>query len=84
MAKGKDKMLTVREAAERIGASNISVRIWAAAGRFPGAQKQETPVGGYWLIPESALVGFEMGKAGRPFKPESELKRKRSIKAKGN
>lgn len=64
-------MLTVREAAERIGASSISVRIWASKGRFPGARKEETPVGSYWLIPESSLEGFEMGSAGRPAKPEA-------------
>jgi excisionase family DNA binding protein len=80
MAKGKDKMLTVKEAAERVGASAISVRIWASQGRFKGARKEETPVGGYWLIPESALEGFTLRKAGRPFKPEAELKNKRRVR----
>jgi hypothetical protein len=85
MAKGKEKMLTAREAAERIGASIISVRVWVAAGRFPGAVKEETPVGSYWLIPESALEGFQMGKAGRPQRPESELKYpRRKSKAKSS
>lgn len=64
-------MLTVSEAAARIGASPISVRIWASRGRFPGAVKEETPVGSYWLIPEKSLEGFEMGSAGRPAKTKT-------------
>jgi hypothetical protein len=82
---GEQKMLTVREVAERVGAKDASVRIWANKGRFPGAKKESSPAGEYWLIPESALVGFEMGRAGRPSRPESELKYpKRKSRAKGN
>ncbi|HXG66556.1 MAG TPA: helix-turn-helix domain-containing protein [Blastocatellia bacterium] len=57
-------MLTTKEAAEELGAAERSVRLWAKQGRFPGATAQETPRGPYWLIPESALVGFEMSKPG--------------------
>lgn len=74
-------MLTVKEAAERVGASAISVRIWASRGRFKGAKKEVSPIGEYWMIPESALLGFEMGRAGRPQKPLAELKSKPRRKA---
>ena len=69
-------MLTVKEAAAKIGAAEISVRIWAKAGRFSGARKEETPMGEYWLIPENALERFENPGRGRPRKPLSELKSK--------
>ena len=60
-------MLTVREVAERIGAGESSIRIWAAEGRFPGAKRETPPAGSpYWLIPESALTGFVKRDVGRP------------------
>jgi hypothetical protein len=61
-------MLTVRETAARLGAAEVSVRIWASRGRFPGARKESTPFGDFWLIPETALEGFKMGSPGRPSK----------------
>lgn len=70
--KSEVKMLTVREAASRIGAAVDSVRIWASKGRFPGARKESSPIGDYWLIPETALEGFAMGTPGRPPKAEKE------------
>lgn len=58
-------MLTVRKVAERLGSADSSVRVWAGRGRFPGAKVERPPVGvPYWLIPESALEGFQMGKPG--------------------
>ncbi len=78
-------MLTVKEVSERTGAQPVSIRIWASKGRFPGAKKESSPAGQYWMIPESALEGFQMGKAGRPSRPEAELKYpKRKSRAKGN
>ncbi len=68
-------MLTVHEVAERLGAGVGSVRVWAWKGRFPGARKESTPLGDYWLIPESALESFELGTAGRPPKPKAEAKK---------
>jgi hypothetical protein len=62
--KRNEKMLNVHEVAEKLGASESSVRVWAWRGRFPGARKEVTPLGEYWLIPESALDGFELGKPG--------------------
>ena len=81
MAKKGEKMLTIREVAEITGASPSSIRVWLSDDaernrRFPGARKESSPIGDYWLIPESALEGFEMGKPGRPRKPLSELKNK--------
>jgi helix-turn-helix protein len=63
MKKG-ERMLNVHEAAERLGAGVGSVRVWAWKGRFAGARKETTPLGDYWLIPESALEGFELSKPG--------------------
>ena len=68
-------MLTVHEVAERLGAGVGSVRVWVWKGRFPGARKESTPLGDYWLIPESALESFELGTAGRPPKPKGEVKK---------
>jgi hypothetical protein len=78
MKEKEPKMLTVKEAAARIGASSISVRIWAAAGRLPGAKKESSPIGEYWMIPLSAVDSFEMGKAGRPATPGSKRSRKKA------
>lgn len=62
------RMLTVREVADRLQVADSSVRIWASKGRFLGAERHETPVGSYWLIPESALDTFERRGVGRPRK----------------
>lgn len=70
-------MLSVREVAERIGVSVPTVRVWAWRERFPGAVKIEDDRGSYWQIPESAIEDFELGQAGRPLKPDSELKQPR-------
>ncbi|HKQ08329.1 MAG TPA: helix-turn-helix domain-containing protein [Blastocatellia bacterium] len=76
MKKGEEKMLTVEEAANKLGAAVVSVRVWARTGRFPGAQREDSPRGPYWLIPESALEGFQMSKPG----PKPGSKRKGKIK----
>lgn len=70
-------MLTVKEVAERIGAGASSVRLWAKAGKFPGAKHKKTEIGSFWLIPETALEGFEVKGRGRPPKPKEAEKRKR-------
>ena len=75
-------MLTVREVSEVTGASVSSVRVWLSdeterAKRFPNAVKEETPVGSYWMIPETDIQGYKNPGRGRPQKPESELKSKR-------
>lgn len=69
-----EKMLTVREVAERIEAGASSVRKWAASGIFPGAKLNEDSIVPYWMIPESALAGFIKPTQGR--KPQASKKDK--------
>jgi len=77
-------MLTAREVATRIGAAYSSVRIWAKAGRFPGAQLIHPPAGlPYWLIPESAIAGYQTRGVGRPAKPKDEGAKKAGGSRKG-
>ena len=77
-------MLTVRQVAERTGAADSSIRVWAGRGRFPGARVERPPAGvPYWLIPERALVGFEMGSPGPKPKPAAKAKAvKKNVKPK--
>jgi hypothetical protein len=72
MAKGKARMLTVKDVAQRFEVADGVVRGWCIAGYFPGAKKEKTPLGEYWQIPESDLQGFEKRKPGRPPKPKLE------------
>ena len=81
MGKKETKMLTVREVATKLDAAPVSVRMWANQGKFPGAVKESTPFGDFWMIPETALANFEMGKAGRPPKPGSKPRGKRKGQA---
>jgi excisionase family DNA binding protein len=67
MARKKEsKMLTVREVASEMGRTEQTIRTWLKKGRFPGAHLEETPLGSYWLIPDTAVKEFELKKAGRP------------------
>ena len=75
-------MLTVKEAAEKVGAGESSIRLWAGQGRFPGARQEETPFGSYWLIPDTALDGFTNPGRGRPPKPKAEKKVSKKGKSK--
>jgi excisionase family DNA binding protein len=78
----KKPMLTVRQAAERLGVRESSIRIWAAQGRFEGAKHEETPMGSYWLIPEAQVDGFEKRGRGRPPKSQAEKSQgKKRVKA---
>ncbi|HKQ06818.1 MAG TPA: helix-turn-helix domain-containing protein [Blastocatellia bacterium] len=54
----------MHEVAGRLGTTVSTVRVWLSRGRFPGARKEQSPAGEYWMIPESALDGFEMRKPG--------------------
>jgi hypothetical protein len=77
--KGSEKMLSVKEAAARIGAAASSVRYWLTKGRFPRAKLIEPEHGvPYWLIPESDVEFFEIGKPG----PKPGTKRKLTKKGK--
>lgn len=63
---GKKAMLTTQEAAEQLGVAYQTVMAWLYQGKFPNAQKEETPRGDYYLIPQSDIKGFEKPKRGRP------------------
>jgi excisionase family DNA binding protein len=75
MTKKESKLLTVKEAAERLGVPPVSVRLWARQGRLAGAKLEETEIGSYWKIPEASLAGFEKSKPGP--KPGSKQKTRR-------
>jgi hypothetical protein len=38
--------------------------------RFPGARKESSPIGDYWLIPESDVKDYKNPGKGRPRKAE--------------
>jgi Helix-turn-helix domain len=58
--------LTTGQVAERLDTPERTVRLWCKQGRFQGARAVDSPRGVYWLVPESALVGFEKPARGRP------------------
>ena len=65
-------MLSVQEVADQLERPPSSIRIWAAKGRFPGAERVEPEYGvPYWLIPQSAVDNFEVRRVGRPPKPKA-------------
>jgi hypothetical protein len=70
MAKKERKMLSIKEVSQRTGAAASSIRVWLSnpderEKRFPGAELIRPQVGvSYWLIPEDALQGFELGRPG--------------------
>lgn len=62
-------MLTTRQVADEFGVAYRTVMSWIYKGYFPGALKEESPRGSYYLIPRSDLTGFRPRRRGRP-KPE--------------
>lgn len=63
----KTKMLSAKDAAERLGAARSSITRLCRQGKFPNAVKIITRFGEHWEIPESDLAGIEI-KMGRPRK----------------
>jgi excisionase family DNA binding protein len=66
--------LTAAQVAERLDVGRSTVNLWCRQGRFPGAHVENSPVGQYWLIPESDLKNFARPKRGpvpkvQPTKP---------------
>ena len=59
-------MLKTSEVAGRYAVSTTTVRKWCEAGLLPGAEKVGLKWRSTWLIPDSALEGFEPPKPGRP------------------
>ena len=83
--KREERVYTIRQAAELTGASVTSLRIWLAddaerVKRFPNARKENSPIGEYWVIPESDLKGFELRGRGRPSKPKAQDAKKGKAK----
>jgi hypothetical protein len=73
--------LTVKDAAEQLGAGVSTVTLWCREKRFPNAYEVETPRGKVWYIPARDLQGVEI-RRGRPrTKPEPEKKAKRAKKS---
>ncbi len=62
----KKAMLTTQEVAEQLGVAYQTVMAWIYQGKFPNTQKEETPRGDYYLIPQSDVNSFEKPKRGRP------------------
>jgi excisionase family DNA binding protein len=71
--------LTTTQVAERLNTPERTIRLWCKQGRFTGARSVDTPRGNYWLIPESALKGFEKPLRGRTPKPKDESKAEKSV-----
>jgi hypothetical protein len=72
MTKKNTEELTVREAAERLGAAIPTVTLMCREGRFPNARQDETPRGPIWYIPVSDLAGIEVRGRGRPATAKTE------------
>jgi hypothetical protein len=68
-----DMMLSSKTAAERLGASERTVRLWCQQGRFPHAQRLDTLRGPVWLIPERDVATFERPPMGRPQKTAKQV-----------
>jgi predicted DNA-binding transcriptional regulator AlpA len=56
----RERLLSTKETAERLGAGESSIKLWCKQGRFPNAQK----VSNVWIIPESDLENFAKQKPG--------------------
>lgn len=64
--------LTAAKVAERLGVGRSTVNLWCRQGRFPSAHLADSPLGSYWIIPESDLKDFKLPKRGRTPKPKDE------------
>jgi excisionase family DNA binding protein len=77
---GKQKMLTTKEVAERIGVKYTTVMLWLREKKLPGAMKEDSPRGYYWLIPESSISGIQKRGQGRPRKDGAKKAGKKAAK----
>lgn len=68
MTKKEVRKLTVREAAERLGAATSTLTLWCRERRFPHAEQVDTPRGAVWYIPETDLKDVSVPGRGRPSK----------------
>jgi hypothetical protein len=79
----KQNMLPLKEFAGLVKVPYTTLMDWVKGGRIKGAVFKETPVGGYWLVPESAAKELERPRLGRPPKPPSEKKPRAARSARG-
>jgi hypothetical protein len=66
MAEKKVQMLTVKQVSEKMGIGVSTVNLYCRTGRFPNAKKEESPIGQFWLIPETDLTLVRKRERGRP------------------
>lgn len=62
------RMLTVKQASEKSGTPISTINLYCRNGTLPNAIKCESPIGDYWLIPESDLEFIPKRGRGRPKK----------------
>lgn len=60
--------ITVRQFSERTGIGRSTVNLMCKEGKLPGAYQEHSPVGKYWLIPESLVEVVKPKSRGRPSK----------------
>lgn len=58
-----EKWLTAREFAQRRNVHYLTVMRWLQNEMIEGVKRVETPSGHYYLIPQSAVKGFESPQA---------------------
>lgn len=60
-------LITVSEAAKRIGASSATIRRLCESGKIKGAHQSQVKIGnGYvWLLPETAIQTIELSNEGK-------------------
>lgn len=60
-------LLTVSQAADKIGASVATIRRWCEQGKLTGAHQSQIKIGtGYaWLIPDTSLENKTLADAGK-------------------
>jgi hypothetical protein len=66
MTEKKVQMLTVKQVSEKMGIGVSTVNLYCRTGRFPNAKKEESPIGQFWLIPETDLTLVRKRERGRP------------------
>ena len=59
-------MLTVKEVSEKTGIAVSTISLYCRNGKFPNAEKTESPIGDFWLIPETDLSLVPKRDRGRP------------------
>lgn len=68
MSGEKVKMLTVKEVSEATGIGLSTINLYCRNGKYPNAKKTESPIGEFWLIPETDVALVSKKGRGRPQK----------------